>query len=233
MVFSKSKFLVCLILAGISGFAVLIENAPAGDAAATNNAKLVLQKKPIKLVSPRDGVILVVGTEKPGEKIPAEERIVIRSGPEIRTFKKLREGDRVEAEQIVARLDDRLARIEVERARSKLAMAELEVEASGKVLAEAKTRWEIVLKLLERRNLDLGVEEIRERKLGVEKFEKELGIKKEMVSQAKLDLRRTELLLDMHLIRSPVRGVIRVIHKNRGEAVKALEPVVEIVPDKE
>ena len=206
---SKTKFVVTMsvFLAGIAGIGALIQEAPAQDNPADlapNNTKLLGEKKPIKVASPRDGIIL--------------------------TFNKLKEGDRVKADQIIARLDDRLAQIDVELARIKLAAAKFELEASEKVFKEAETRYIIALKA-PRGTYD--AEAIREKKLGMEKFQAEVDIKKEAVNLASFDVRRAEILLDMHVIRSPVRGVIRVIHKNRGEGVKALEPVLEIVPDKE
>jgi len=206
---SKIKFVVTVsvVLAGIAGIGALIQEAPAQDnpaGLAANNTKLLGEKRPIKVASPRDGII--------------------------RTFKKLKAGDRVEADQEIARLDDRLAQLEVEHARIKLAAAKLEVQASEKVLAEANTRFQIALKAPPG---TYSAEEIREKKLGMEKFEAEVDIKKEAVKLVSFDVRRAKIVLDMHVIRSPVRGVIRVIHKNRGEGVKALEPILEIVPDKE
>jgi len=202
---SKIKFVVTVsvVLAGIAGIGALIQEAPAQDnpaGLATNNTKLLGEKRPIKVASPRDGII--------------------------RTFKKLKAGDRVEADQEIARLDDRLAQLEVEHARIKLAAAKLEVQASEKVLAEANTRFQIALKAPPG---TYSAEEIREKKLGMEKFEAEVDIKKEAVKLVSFDVRRAKIVLDMHVIRSPVRGVIRVIHKNRGEGVKALEPILEIV----
>src|SRR6516164_1098660 len=116
---SKIKFVVCLtlVLAGIAGIVAAEEN-PA--AVVANNTKLLGEKKPIKVASPRDGLI--------------------------RTFKKLKPGDRVEADQEIARLDDRLAQIDVERARIKLAAAKFELEVSEKVMKEAETRYDIALK---------------------------------------------------------------------------------------
>jgi len=239
MLYSKVKFAASLILvlAGMIGIGVLSQKVPAEEnrgvpAQPVNHfeAKLVVEKRPIKVVSPRDGIIMVVGTEKPGEKLSPEQAVVIRSGKETRTFKKLKVGDRVEVEQVIGRLDDRLALNDVERAKSKLAAAKFELEASIKVSAEAQTRYDIARKLPVKL---ISAEELREKKLGAEKFQSEVGIKKEGVNLAALDLRRAEIMLEMHVIHSPVRGVIRVIHKNRGEGVKALEPILEIVPDQE
>src|SRR5262245_18900150 len=84
---SKIKFVVrlSLVLAGIAGIGMLIPKVPARQdppPVVANNAKLLGEKKPIKVPSPRDGII--------------------------RTFKRLKAGDRVEADQEIARLDDRL-----------------------------------------------------------------------------------------------------------------------------
>ena len=46
--------------------------------------------------------------------------------------------------------------------------------------------------------------------------------------EAQTQLKAAEAVLDLYEVRSPVRGVVRTLTHNRGEAVKALETVVEI-----
>jgi multidrug efflux pump subunit AcrA (membrane-fusion protein) len=210
---SKINLAGCLllILTGIAGLGALVQEAPADEnsvvlAQATNNPKA---KKSIEVVSPQNGILLAVGEKD----------------------KKLKAGDRVEAGQVIARLDDRLSQIDLERARCKVRVAQLELEASKKVLAEAETRYELLLRLTKVRNMDIGQEEIRGKKLAVERFQLEVNIKKEVVNLALFDVRTAETVLDMHVIRSPVRGVIRTIYKKTGEGIKSLEPILEIVAD--
>jgi multidrug efflux pump subunit AcrA (membrane-fusion protein) len=237
MFLTKVRFasFLLLVLAGIAaGVGALTQRVPASQCPVIHvdekPAKVVIKQKSIRVVSPSDGIIMVVGTEKPGEIIPKERIIAIRSGNKTRTFKKLKEGDLVDVEQVVARLDDRLALNEVERARTKLAAAKLDLEVSKKTSNEADLRYQIALKAPKG---TFSVEELREKKLVADKFKLEVQARKEAVNLALLDIRQAEIILDMHVIRSPVRGWLRVIFYNRGEAVKALDPILEIVPMKE
>src|SRR5205807_1604705 len=66
------------------------------------------------VASAREGIVVFVGTEvKQGERVPAEEVVKVRTPEGDRQFRRLREGDAVEAGQFLARVDDRLARAEV------------------------------------------------------------------------------------------------------------------------
>jgi multidrug resistance efflux pump len=186
--------------------ALAVSEHPAVRAQADDNKG---EPKVIKVSSPRSGIILTIGSSD----------------------KKLKTGDPVQRGTVLATLDNRLAKNEVDRARSKLEVAKLEFDASMKTLGEAELRYSRAQELFKQRVV--SVEEFKEKKLTVEKFQLEAAVKKEMVNLAQFDVRRAEILLDMHVIRSPVRGVIRVIHKSLGEGVKALEPIVEIVPEKE
>src|SRR5262249_38721991 len=59
--------------------------------------------------SQRDGVLLFVGTEvKPGEQVGPDRLIIVKRGDQETRYRRLKEGDTVEAGQLVALLDDRL-----------------------------------------------------------------------------------------------------------------------------
>ena len=45
---------------------------------------------------------------------------------------------------------------------------------------------------------------------------------------ARLNVERANVNLEGYAIRSPARGVVTLIHKQRGEGVRRLEPVVQI-----
>jgi len=75
----------------------------------------------VNVPSQRDGVLLVVGREhKEGEKVRADWLVTVKEGSQTETYVRLKEGDVVEEGQLLARVDDRLARIDLDVAKSKL-----------------------------------------------------------------------------------------------------------------
>ena len=130
----------------------------------------------------------------------------------------------------MVKLDDRLASNRLRIAKARLSVAEEEYKGSYQTYQEAEIRFDAARKLFERNPPLIGAEEFREKKLGRDKFLTEAGAKKAHIAVAEGDVRNAEILLDMHEIRSPVNGVVRAILRRPGEGVKALDPVMEIVP---
>ena len=175
----------------------------------------------------RDGVLLVVGTEiKEGEKVPADRLVVIKSDGQEKRYKQLREGDVVEEGQLLARLDDRLARLDVEVQRDKINAAEAVLNTAAKVREAADKREQSLSKL--NNMAAVSAEELGAAKLDVARAEGDEQVKAAGLQEAKTQLKAVEAVLEMYEVRSPVRGVVKAVNKGRGEAVKALETVVEI-----
>ena len=79
-----------------------------------------------------------------------------------------------------------------------------------------------------RQNKVISQAEVDAAALTKQKYLAEMASKQAGVAVARARLKREEITVKMHEIRSPVRGVIRRIYKRQGEAVKALEPVFQI-----
>jgi RNA polymerase sigma factor (sigma-70 family) len=184
-------------------------------------------ERPYDAPSRESGIICVIGTElNPGEKVAAERLVKIRCGAEVKTYRRLQEGDRVEAGQLLAQLDDRLARGEV-AIHSALRKARLaDLEASTKTCDEARRRYETMFNALRKTPL----EEVRVARLVWERYANEVRAKQAQVRVAELDLKQAEQVLEAHQVRSAVQGVIKAIYKQPGEGVKHLEPVFRIEP---
>lgn len=175
----------------------------------------------------RDGILLFLGTEiKEGEKVPPEQTIQVKAGDENKTYRRLKAGDMVEAGQLVGRMDDRLARTEVAIRKVKQAAAEAELVAAEKTHEEARIRYERIQKL--RATGQVSEEEASAGKLTAERYAQEVVGRKAGVEVARLELQAAQTLVEMHELRSGGRGRIKTLLKLPGEAVKALEPVVEI-----
>src|SRR5262249_6192433 len=76
-------------------------------------------------------------------------------------------------------------------------------------------------------------EEVRGAKFQFEHYYFEAVSKGEAVKVVEQELKQSQTVLEMHQIRSRVRGVIRKIYKHPGEAVRPLEPVfqIELAPE--
>ncbi len=175
----------------------------------------------------RDGVLLVLGTEiKEGEKVPADRVVVIKSDGQEKRYKQLREGDVVEEGQLLARLDDRLARLDVEVQQDKINAAEAVLNTAAKVREAADKREQSLDNL--RAAAAVSAEDLRAAKLEVARAEGDEQVTAAGLQEAKTQMKAAEAVLEMYEVRSPVRGVVKAVGKSRGEAVKALETVVEI-----
>ena len=102
----------------------------------------------VKVPAQREGVLVLVGSEiKPGENVPADQVITTKVGDTTTRYRRLKEGDVVEEGQLLARVDDRLARDEWNIAQRKVAAAEADLGAAEKINQEARRRREARVKL--------------------------------------------------------------------------------------
>ncbi len=179
---------------------------------------------------PRDGILLVVGTDiKKGEKVAPEQVITVKIDGEEQKYCRLRVGDTVEEGQLLARLDDRLARDDLAAKEEKVKAAEADWQAALKTRDEAEQRYRTMQRLLDGKVKGvISLEDLRGAKLTFDRYSSEEVAKKAAVALAKVDVKSAQTVVEMYQVRSPARGVITRIYKRRGEAVKYLEPVVQI-----
>jgi multidrug efflux pump subunit AcrA (membrane-fusion protein) len=181
----------------------------------------------ITVPSRRDGIVRVIGTEiKKEEKVLPGQTITVKIDSEVKKFRRLKKGDSVEEGQLLGRLDDDLARSEVEIKMAKLNAARAESTAAEKTRDEALARFETAKKLLAMNGI--SQEDFRGALLTYNRYAEEAVSKVEAIKVAEQELKQARKLLEMHEIRSPTRGVIRAIYKRPGEAAKYLEPVFQI-----
>jgi multidrug efflux pump subunit AcrA (membrane-fusion protein) len=189
-------------------------------------------KDSIEVPSPRDGVLLVIGTEiKPGENVPAGDVVTVKVDGETKKYRRLRVGDKIEEGHVLARLDDRLARDDVAIAVAKFQGALAETRASETTRDEAKRRFESLTDSNRRVPGSVSQDEVQGAVLTMNRYFQEAVAKKQASIVAERQALSAKTILEMHEIRSPVKGVVKEIHKRRGEAVRALQTVVSIQID--
>jgi RNA polymerase sigma factor (sigma-70 family) len=182
--------------------------------------------KNLRVASALDGQILFVGTElKANEKAPDGGFRTIQAGGRTIRFRLLREGDRVEEGQVLAMLDDRLAQTEVVAKEARVRAAEAELRETAAILRELEVKVETGKRLVPQA---MTREEFNALVLSLRRYQEQLTVKKAAVTVAEAELKSAVTLLEMHTIRSPVRGVVRAIHRQRGESVRKLETIFEI-----
>ncbi|MGE3806549.1 MAG: WD40 repeat domain-containing protein [Gemmataceae bacterium] len=176
---------------------------------------------------PRDGILLFVGTEiQPGEQVPPGDRVSVKIGFELKSFRRLKVGDEVKAGQLVAFIDDRITRDEWAIKKARLAAARAELEAAIKVNEEFKNRFDTQLRLS--KSGVTAEEEVRRSKLSWDNAALEVVGKRQAVALAEHELNQIDTVLRMHEVRASLPGVIKSIYKSDNEAVRSFEPVVRI-----
>jgi RNA polymerase sigma factor (sigma-70 family) len=182
--------------------------------------------------SQHDGVVMFIGTEiKEGEKVPDDQVVTVKIDDEIKKYRRLKEGDRVQVGQLLGRLDDRLARDDYLLKQLKVELARSDYNAADKTKLEAKARYDTQLRLRnegKRPSLD---EAVRAAKLLWDKLTFDVDGKRTTVKIAELELKQAQHRMQSHEIRSSIDGVIKKIYKQRGEGVRAYETVMLIQGD--
>jgi RNA polymerase sigma factor (sigma-70 family) len=219
--------LLGLTVAGAVAYAM--SGAPAagdGDKKAEAPGAPAAKAKLVRLPSPQDGILLAIGTEAKGGK--PGQTFKVRVGNGVREYRPLRVGDKVQEGQMLAQLDDRLADNDLAIAKAKQDFAEADYKAAAAMAREAQARLDRLDNLKLRDPRVVSAEEYSAAVLTRDKHKFEALSKREQVKLAILELERPRLILETYTIRSPVNGVIRAIHKHRGESVRRLETVFEI-----
>jgi len=141
-------------------------------------------------------------------------------------YRRLKEGDIVEPDEILGRIDDRLALDEKSSKENKLKAAEADEGLAVKTKEEALARYDTQKDLYKRKATSL--EDLRAAKLGWEKYVADEAQKKAAVGVANAELQQTKTVVELHEIRSKIGGQVKAIYKHKGEEVKNLEPILLI-----
>jgi multidrug efflux pump subunit AcrA (membrane-fusion protein) len=183
----------------------------------------------IRVPSQVDGVLLGIFTPfTSNDKVAARDVIVVGK----QKYRRLREGDKVKEGQLLARVNDALARDDVAIAEAKVTAAEAELKATTAMKEESKRRLAILDAIKSKRPPGVySDEDISDARVTIERYTLEETLRKANVSVVQRQLRQAQTQLKMYEISSPADGVIKTIYFRKGEAVKRLETVLEILPN--
>jgi multidrug efflux pump subunit AcrA (membrane-fusion protein) len=224
----RFKIVAALLLAVGAGGGLVYHGLAAepGKAAADDGSRRL-----VNVPSRVEGVLEVIGTAvKEGEKVPAGRLVTLKVGDEEKKYRRLRVGDEVEAGQLLARLEDRVGRDVLAIARQKVIAAEADWKAAVKTRDEAHQRYLTLERVFNGQAPGVrSMEDLRAAKLTWDRYTEEEVSKKAGIETARLEEKLAQTRLEMYEIRSPARGIITKINKQPGEAVRAFEPVLQIL----
>lgn len=209
----------------------------AGDPVVIPGGRLAVIYKQ-EVPSQKDGVLLYIGRPvKAGEEqtLVGQNRLIpIRHAGQQIHIREWREGDIVTAGDLLALVDDRLARDDLAIAQAKVTSSEAEFTSSEKTRDETKARWDTAQRLYRgggSRSGGVGAiseEDVRGARLTYERYLYEAISKKEAVELSKREQNKAQTTVEMHEIRAAIPGVIKSVYKQRGESIKNLEPVLQV-----
>ena len=180
----------------------------------------------------KDGVLLFLGTEiKPGEDVPADKVFEVTLGKENKKFRRIDVGDIVEKDQLLAILDDRLARDDLAIKEGKVYVSQEDAIAAEKTRDEAYQRFLTQKRLITAggtRTPATSMEDYRGSQLLWETKTYEARSKVKSIEVARLEMNQANTQVKMHEIRAAIPGVIMQIYKRDGESVKNLESVLQL-----
>jgi multidrug efflux pump subunit AcrA (membrane-fusion protein) len=143
----------------------------------------------------------------------------------------LRPGARVARGKVLVVLDDSLAQTSLRTARARFDAALFDHQAVAKTEYEAHRRYVTILDQFARVVCCGSTDELEGAKLVWQLYASEAMVKARDLEARRQELRRAEMLVDMHKVRSPVNGTVKTVLKKRGEGVKNLEPLICVEPE--
>ena len=153
----------------------------------------------------------------PGKTVVFRQRLRLR---------KLDVGDRVREGQLLGIINPAVALEEMASKQAKLEAADADAGAASAMKVESKRRLEALRPLLKTKAV--SADEYGAAVATAERYMQEEISKRAAIRQAQRELSASLTTLEMHLIRASIDGVIKNVYKQQGEAVKNLEPVLQI-----
>jgi WD40 repeat protein len=145
-----------------------------------------------------------------------------------RTFRKLDRGNVVEEGQLLGIINPALAVDEMGTKLAKLDAAAADVRAAAELKRESAEKLSGIDRVLAKYARAISREERGTAVATLAKYREEEVSKRAGVVQAQRELSTALTQFNMHLIRAPIGGVIKFVHKQNGESVKNLEAVLQL-----
>lgn len=147
---------------------------------------------------------------------------------EFREFRRLDVGDEVKAGQMIALVDPTLAIKEMAIKNSQVNAAEADVEATKRTKDESLRRYTNMLAQNRAAPGSVPKDEIQGAELTYQRYVQEQVSKEAASIKAQQELLQAVTILQKHEVRAAIDGIVKIIYKNRGEAIKNLDPILQL-----
>ena len=146
---------------------------------------------------------------------------------ERKEYKRLEVGDEVKAGQTVALVDPTVALGDLAIKIAALDSSESERRASVQTKLEAERRVSAMEESMRRVPGSVSRDDYEGARLTAKRYFEEEIAKKSAVVKTQQELLQANTIVTRHEIHATISGTIKVIYKNRGDAVKPFEPVLQ------
>lgn len=143
-------------------------------------------------------------------------------------FKRLEVGDEVKKDQLVGLADPILALDDLVIKTTRFSGAEADRMASEKTRDETRKRWESIQRQQAQMPRSVSLEDLRGAELTWQRYIQEEVSKGAALRQSEREMEGALTVLRKYEIKSTINGVVRAFYKNRGDAVRKLDPVMQI-----
>jgi WD40 repeat protein len=143
-------------------------------------------------------------------------------------FRKLDVGDRVKEGQLLGVINPSLAMEELFIKQAGVEVADREINQSYALYEEYKRRSAQMLKLRNKGQGYVTDDDYGATLATATKYKEEGKAKEAALGKAQRELAQALTTLKLYMIRASIDGVIKTVYKHHGEAVKSLEPVLQI-----
>lgn len=156
------------------------------------------------------------------------DRVIIRRKE--RVLRRLREGDQVAKGQLLAMVDPNVTAAEMVNKLAKIDAAKAETEAARKTKLEARERLRTMERLFAGTIKGVvSLEDLRGADLTYLKYHYEELTKQSTIGSARAEADQVLTTLRQHEIRASTPGVVKNVAHHRGEAVKNLETLMQVI----
>lgn len=131
----------------------------------------------------------------------------------------VKEGDRVNKDDVVLRLDPETIRTEVEQQTANVRQQEIAIERQKLTIANLEQQWQRRKELFERGLLDVNSFDMATNELAIARLD--LETRRQMLSQARAQLNEARERLSKTVIKSPMDGLVTGVFVKSGETVIA------------
>ena len=139
----------------------------------------------------------------------------------------VQDGDVIEADQLVARVRDRLARAATATAAVR-ARNDVELRYAEKVSELARLEYAGALKLNDEIKGAHSEFQVRNLQVAAQRAALQVEQATHQLEIARIEHEQTQIALDGYSVKSPFKGIVLRVHKVVGEAVQSGEPIAEL-----